>query len=289
MALAILLCCQGQVLAAAIILTADSSAPAIAEFTEQLQHLRPQDSVRFMPLVELKQQPEDSLYTLVTFDQASIAWRNQLADGPPTIALRFNLEAVQRLKQQALAPGISFLLSDPPLERQLTLAKLLQPHIRRIGLLHPADFSVSAPLNARATALNIALNAQPWPNPRDRRPLLNVLEDNDVLLGLDSERLYNAATIKNILLTSYGHSKALIGPTQSYVEAGSLASTYCDTQDWLLSLNALLNRPAATWPITQYPPFFKVRINKQVARALGIELPDTQQLQKRLAAWEQQP
>ncbi len=113
-----------------------------------------------------------------------------------------------------------------------------------------------------------------------------MLGRSDLLLGLDDKQLYNAQTIKGILLSAYAENRALIGPTAAFVKAGSLASSYSDQSDWLETLDTLLDRPAEQWPRSLYPERFKVQSNRQVARSLGIDLPDDAQLAQRLAEGE---
>src|SRR5690606_42064106 len=77
----------------------------------------------------------------------------------------------------------------------------------------------------------LRINAQYCPNARDPRTLSRLLDQSDVLLGLDDPLLYNPHTIKTLLLSSYGRRQALIGPAAAFVHAGSLVSTYSDQQE----------------------------------------------------------
>ena len=110
-----------------------------------------------------------------------------------------------------------------------------------------------------------------WPDSYDARSLSNLLEQTDVLLGIDDSNIYNPATIKSILLSSYARKQTLIGPTAAFIKAGSLASTYSDQDDWIQTLSSVLKTPSTSWPSSQYPDHFKVMINRQVARSLGIQ------------------
>ena len=106
--------------------------------------------------------------------------------------------------------------------------------------------------------------------------------ERDALLGLDDANIYNPTTIKSILLSSYARKQALIGPTAAFIKAGSLSSTYSDKDDWLHSLQVLLQMPSDTWPHSFYPEEFKVRVNQQVARSLRIQNMRPQKLKKQL-------
>ena len=116
-----------------------------------------------------------------------------------------------------------------------------------------------------------------------------MLKNSDVLLGLDDPALYSPKTAKNLLLSSYGQQRALIGPNAGFVKAGSLASSYSDQSDWLAILDELLDRPPASWPRSLYPKRFKVATNPQVARSLGLEQIDPVALAIQLAEGDTWP
>ncbi len=120
------------------------------------------------------------------------------------------------------------------------------------------------------------------------RQLLGLLGRSDILLGTDDSSIYNADNLKTILLTSYSRNKVLIGPSAPFIDAGSLSTTYSSPQDMARSVAYLLEQglPPQT---TSYPRYFSVLSNAQVARSLGIPLPDDATLARRLAELEQEP
>jgi ABC-type uncharacterized transport system substrate-binding protein len=122
-----------------------------------------------------------------------------------------------------------------------------------------------------AKPLGLEIIDQPWAHPEDNQPVQTLLKSTDLLLGLDDPDLYNAQTVKNLLLSAYARQQALVGPSAGFIKAGSLASTFTDQNDWLTIINELLDQPPARWPRAMYPDRFKVISNAQVARSLGIE------------------
>jgi len=277
--------------AADILLTGVEDSPGVQAFVQALRELRPGDQVRFQPLVEL---PSPSALApdirLILLDLPSLDWRLQDEQGPPTLVLRISrLQARQRLGE-TLPAYLSLLWSDPPLERQLHLTRVLLPQARRIGVLYDehSEFLLTE-LRRAANSLGLEVVPQRWDDTHDSRPLQALLNRSDVLLGLDDPDLYNPKTVKNLLLSSYSRQLALIGPNAGFVRAGSLASTYSDQGDWLAILDDLLDRPPATWPRTYYPPRFKVSSNSQVARSLGIEQINEASVATLLAERERRP
>ena len=259
--------------AADILLTGAEDSAGVQSFVEALRELRPADHVRFQPLAKLPapgKLPAD--IRLILLDLPSLDWRLQDNQGPATLVLRISrLQARQHLGD-ALPPRLSLLWSDPPLDRQLRLTRILLPQVKRVGVLYDnhSEFLLKE-LRQAAHPLGLEVVTERWDNTQDSRPLQTLLDKSDVLLGLDDPDLYNSKTAKNLLLSSYSRQLALIGPNAGFVKAGSLASSYSDQSDWLVILDRLLDQPTATWPRTYYPPRFKVSSNPQVARSLGIE------------------
>ncbi|UMZ13797.1 ABC transporter substrate-binding protein [Pseudomonas sp. MPFS] len=277
--------------AAEVLLTASEDSEGVRTFTQELASLRPQDQVHFVPLAQLPAPGQlPGGIRLVLLDPQSLDWRLQEPLGPATLVLRISrLQAEQRL-QGAPRARLSLLWSDPPLARQLRLIRSVLPQVRRVGVLygHDSQFLLEE-LRLAARSLELEIIAESWDNIGDSRPLQAVLRNSEVLLGLDDPSLYNPKTVKNLLLSSYARQQALIGPNAGFVRAGSLASTYSDQQDWLQTLDKLLDQPPAHWPRSLYPAAFKVLSNPQVARSLGIEEVDAQAVARQLSEGEKRP
>lgn len=289
----LLLVCLGSlpVRAADVLLTGAEDSPGVQAFTRALAEQRPEDTVHFARLADLpapSRLPDTT--RLILLDLPSLDWRLQDNQGPATLVLRISrLQANQRLGN-ALPLHLSLLWSDPPLSRQLRLIQALLPPVRRIGVLYGTNSEfLLKELQHAAHRLGLEIVAERWDNTNDSRPLQTLLKNSDVLLGLDDPDLYNPKTAKNLLLSSYGRQRALIGPNAGFVKAGSLASTYSDQNDWLAILDNLLDRPPTSWPRTLYPQRFKVLSNPQVARSLGIEQIDPTAVATQLAEGENRP
>jgi hypothetical protein len=274
-----------------ILLTGAEDSPGVQTFIQALSERRPTDNVRFQPLASLPVPGQlPSATRLILLDLPSLDWRLQDSQGPATLVLRISrLQARQRLSN-VLPARLSLLWSDPPLQRQLRLTRLILPQVRRVGVLYDrhSEFLLKE-LRLAALPLGLEIVTERWDNTSDSRPLQALLKNSDVLLALDDPDLYNPKTAKNLLLSSYGRQMALIGPNAGFVKAGSLASTYSDQSDWLAVLDDLLDRPPATWPRTLYPNHFKVLSNPQVARSLGIEQMDEASVASQLTEGESHP
>nr|WP_225778535.1 ABC transporter substrate-binding protein [Pseudomonas sp. Marseille-Q3773] len=281
----------GPLSASEIVLVGAEDQPGIRSFVAALESRRPHDHVHFQTTADL---PRPGLLKsdlrLILLDNAALEWRLGENTGPPALAMRVSrVQAAQRLGK-SLPAFLTLLWSDPPLGRQLRLARYLLPQAQRIGVLYGEHSGfLLEELRLAARPLGLEIIAQDWPDPRDSRPLQHLLANSDVLLGLDDPDLYNSKTAKNLLLSSYGRQMALIGPNAGFVRAGALASTFSDQDDWLAVLDQLLDQPPARWPRSLYPARYGVSGNQQVARALGLEPIDPNAAAKALAEGEPTP
>ena len=114
--------------AADILLTGAEDNPGVQSFVRALSDMRPADSVRFQPLASLPSPGKLPAATrLILLDLPSLDWRQQEAQGPATLVLRISrLQAQQRFGVN-VPPHLSLLWSDPPLDRQLRLTRLILP------------------------------------------------------------------------------------------------------------------------------------------------------------------
>src|SRR5690554_1391964 len=274
-----------------ILVAAGEDSPALQRFVVGLQAIRPDDRVRFSPADEL---PAPASFAndvrLILIGPQLLDWRQRSVEGPPTLVMHVNRVEGRQILGKRQPPGITLLWSDPPLSRQLNLLRLLLPQARHIGVLYSNDSAfLVQELRQVTPAGELEINAHFWPNTRDPRVLSRLLDQSDVLLGLDDPHLYNPHTIKTLLLSSYGRCQALIGPTAAFVHAGSLVSTYSDQQDWLDTLDELLDQNPDDWPADLYPSHFKVMGNTRVAHSLGIPMDDPLELKHTLQRLEKLP
>ena len=271
--LALCLWPMGTLCAHEILLVGGDDTAGVSSFVSALQARRPLDQVRFQTVTQLPSPGRLDVQTrLILLDEAALDWRLREPSGPLSLALRISRVQAQLRLGKSRPEYLSLLWSDPPLARQLRLTRYLLPQARRIGVLYgPDSHFLIEELHQAASHMGLEIVAQDWADLRDSRPLQHVLGNSDVLLGIDDPQLFNAKTVKNLLLSSYGRQMALIGPNAGFVRAGALASTYSDQDDWLAVLDRLLDQPPSRWPRSLYPDHFRVSGNQQVARALGLE------------------
>ena len=111
------------------------------------------------------------------------------------------------------------------------------------------------------------------------------LLNSDALLALPDPSVYNAKTVKSILLTTYRHRVPVIGFSEAFVHAGALAAIHSSTDQLGKQISELIQNYFKRDKINKhyiYPKYFDVAINKDVAKSLGITTPDRKVLIEKL-------
>ncbi len=178
------------------------------------------------------------------------------------------------------AGSVSGILYNPPLLRQAIAGKVILPQATRVAMLaRPETVEMYEPVTDKLP--EYGLEGKIFIVTSDDKlisTLIRALNYGDFLLAAPDSSIYNPRTIKHILLTAYRRNRIVIGPSQAYVKAGSLASTYTPlTQVANLAADYIEEyRANGQFPSPAYPENFSIDLNLQVARSLNIPLPDRQ-------------
>ena len=196
-----------------------------------------------------------------------------------TMIARSRFETLRKAYPQA---PLSAWLLDQPLERQLRLLRAVLPERKRVGLLLGANADAEARLHGVAADFGLSLATRVVRNDKEViASLEEVLSASEVLLALPDPMLSSSAAARSILLTSYRYQRPIIAFSRAYVNAGALAAVFItpeqvagDLIDWLRSQNG---KPLVL-PPPRDPVSFEIAVNRQVARALGINVADDSEL-----------
>lgn len=181
------------------------------------------------------------------------------------------------------SPGqISAVYYNVPLLRQALTGKVILPHATKVSILaNPTSAGLYEAVLDQLSGYGMQGRVFLVESSDDLIPtLIRALGYGDFLLAASDDAIYNPRTIKHILLTAYRRNRIVIGPSQAYVKAGSLASSYAPfpamaslAADYI---NAYFNN--GTLPPPAYPEQYRVEVNDQVARSLNIPLPDREEI-----------
>ena len=186
-----------------------------------------------------------------------------------------------------LAPGKQVhVLLDQPLYRYLAFTRLLLG-TDSIGIVSDVPVTPGKKEQRLLMELDMTLNQYRVDERHKLLPLLrNLLQQNDALLMLPRQSIYNRDSLKGVLLTSYRYRKPVISYSPAHVRAGALASIYSSPSDIGRHLAMLVERrledPSWQGPSFEYARFYSIAINRRVARSLNLDLPDEDEIRLQL-------
>ncbi len=187
-----------------------------------------------------------------------------------------------------LGKNESALYWAPSWTDQLRLAKQIFPSSRRVGLLldNPRQQARVSALREQAKAMNLELLVKEANSDFLVRGVAELAGACDVIIAPADSRLFTRNTIKPMLLAAYRQNRVFIGPSPAVVRAGALASFYVTPEVLAVEVADRVRRRNASgsWGEISRINRFEVATNPQVARALGLQLPDAEQLTRLLRA-----
>lgn len=205
----------------------------------------------------------------------------------PTMAVLVSRAQIDALGAAHAGASLSAIVLDQPAIRHLRLASAVAPGITQVGMLTGTGASgVERGFAAAATETGLKLVTRRVGSPGELLPQLeHLLEASDALLMIPDPIVASQSSARTILLTSYRYRRPILAYSHAYVEAGALAAVFSspedvagDVADWLRTLSG----NTIELPPIQSPRRFSLEVNRQVARALGLDVPDDEVLVERV-------
>lgn len=196
----------------------------------------------------------------------------------PTLNVLIPRESVESLAHTAKLKNTSAIYLDQPLGRQFQLIRAALPARDQVGvLLGPTSQDRLRELQSSARENRIKLSIREMSTEEQLLPALRkVLADSEVLLAVPDPLVFNRDTAQSVLLTSYRAQVPMFAFSKSYVTAGALAAVYSTPAQIGQQAGEVVRHYFQTGggalPPSQYPKYFSVSVNYQVARSLGLAL-----------------
>jgi len=218
----------------------------------------------------------------VALGQSAVEAVNQLDTEADSINAYLTLEQYQELN---LNHHLTIVL-DQPMHRYLAFCKLMLD-IESIGVIEANRIDPNQYRTQILDKFQLRLNQYRIDKANKLLPVLrDLLNQNDVLLMLPRQSIYNRDTLKGVLLSSYRNRKPAISYSPAHVKSGAIASIFSSPVDigrhLALLLNQKLNNGVHNGPPFQFARFYTITTNLRVADALGIDLPEERELRSRI-------
>lgn len=187
---------------------------------------------------------------------------------------------------------LTALYMDQPLDRQIALVKVALPQVQSFGTLLGQHTSGLSGLIV-AVAEKFQLSPVLVPIDGDDQlfqGLRKVVTEVDAVVVVPDNSIINRQTIRNFLLTTYHARIPVFGYAPSQVDAGVLAAVFStpyqigqQTGEWV---RKIVKNHLASLSLPEYPHYYRVKANYNVARSLNIALPDEEYLARELQKLE---
>ncbi len=271
----------------------DAAAVFSSELAQDAQH----PDVQTAPWQELTVQNRRAPQMIVTFGAAAFRGVVERMKREPALApVPVFAVLLPQASYEALAPRAPYVTSaaylDQPVDRYLELLHLAMPERRRVGVLFgPDSIALKAALGKAAAARGMVLVQSPIVTDQgDLYPALrSVLDEADVLLALPDSRVFNAASLHNILITAYRQRMPMVAFSESYVKAGAALALYTSpaqaASQAVAAVRGFLSGRGL--PPPRASSGFSVATNAEVTRSLGISLHDAERLSSTLRRKEE--
>ena len=174
---------------------------------------------------------------------------------------------------------------DQPLERALSLGQLLVPSARRVSAVFgPVSVSTRPQLIEAVQRRGMELIYADMDSDDNPIGVLSPLvQKTDLFIAVADRAVFNKSVAKWLLYLSFRQKVSVIGFSQSYAKAGALGAVYSSPEnigrhgaELMMSLLASEgSEPIADelWR-TNYPKYYTLEVNREVARALNISVPE---------------
>ena len=205
----------------------------------------------------------------------------------PTLAVLVVEQSVRKLRARHPNARLYAIVLDQPPERQMSLIRSVLPDAHSVGVVLGLQSAPQrAALSDAATRHGLtALFAQVEDPSTLLESLDPLLATTDLILATPDPAVSNAINVRPMLLTTYRRRLPVFAYSQAYVDAGALAAVFSSpadiarqVADWLA--RGRRDRPEP--PFTETPRYFRIAVNRQVARALRLAVPDDAQLAQAL-------
>ncbi len=174
----------------------------------------------------------------------------------------------------------AFLIPVPSPTDQLNLARLLIKEHLNIAVIYSKKSELQFEYLATNKQDGIEISGyRSYGSLTFDTDIKNMIKSSDAVLALEDDRIFNASTLRALILNTYRQGKPVFGPNEQFVESGSVAS---------LCLSELHVAQAAVklaqsfdreyLPGIYFPSVPDVKTNRFAAKAFSMNLPSEGQL-----------
>jgi ABC-type uncharacterized transport system substrate-binding protein len=173
--------------------------------------------------------------------------------------------------------GVTAIYADPSPLDQFRLISLIHKRAVRVAALVSDKTEYLIPLLKQgANSIGAQLQIEHVGGDVDVNRAMRDIVGIPILLATPDGAIYNAESIKSILISSYRSDQYVVGFSSAMVNAGALATVKSDIGEIAEQAKEVVSEIDAGSPVpeAQYPKYFSVDLNDAVARSLNVVIDD---------------
>lgn len=225
-------------------------------------------------LLDLRQ----SSSPIVTLGPAALRRTLELDSRSPLVSALTSSQVYRRLLASAgrdAGNSTALFAEASPSNQMQLIAAIFERKVTVGVLLSEASSYLEKPLRLAAQQSGLELLLAHTEPGQDPVRAINALGGVHALLAVPDNTLYTPDTLRAMLESTYRRGLPVIGFSAATVNAGTLASAWSDPEDVAADLIELLdNINLSSLPEARYPRYWRVNINDNVARSLGLLISD---------------
>lgn len=182
-----------------------------------------------------------------------------------------SLVGVQVAEQWRVTTAI---YAEPAPEHQMRLIRSVFRRRLTVGvLLTPNTLHIESLVRRAATNHDLDVLIQYADAGENVLRALGSMRAASVLLAIPDHSIYSVENLRLILESTYRRGQVIVGFSAALVRAGSLASAYSNVEDILIQAREVLGQlTVGHVPEPQYPTYWRVEVNEQVAHSLNVPI-----------------
>jgi ABC-type uncharacterized transport system substrate-binding protein len=197
-------------------------------------------------------------------------------NGPIVSLFTSNLVYRELIAERLSDAPVTAIFSDPsPTEQMRLIHAIYKRPVSVVSLIQSADYIPELKRAAHLTSTDLTIETVA-PDDNIFR-LVNQIPSQSALLALPEAKIYNAETLRNLLIATYRRELAVIGFSSAFVKAGALAGAISDSDDIAGQVEELLDEFDRTGrlPSAAHPKYFSIVVNDSVARSLNLVIDES--------------
>lgn len=205
---------------------------------------------------------------------------------------RATFETLLSQQRQPDSRRVSAVYLDQPLSRQIELIRQALPRLTRVGAVFGPDSATELErIRTLLDSRGLKLVSETLQGDSELfGALQRVMGGAEVFLALPDAQIINPDTAQNLLLTSFRFRIPVVGYSASSVRAGATLAVFSTPQQIGQQAGEVARQilRGDSLPTPQYPRYFSVLSNRQMANSLSLGLDDDSSLKEHLLRLERE-